>query len=166
MSITIQDVAGITANIGLIRSNSAAVQQLVHETAVSVLSHVHEHGDTTLAVRLVNAMSSGSRREGLAAWFLKFSGRQMKLAVKEGQWSCELTKGWNKDLFDLEGSELVDYGDLTKEKPTAKQMDLSDLVKALKKFVTNDKKLDNGQPVVPADVVVAAQRAMAAIVGG
>lgn len=160
MSITLKDVAGITTAIGQIRTNSAEVQVLIHETAVSVLAHVRDHGDTTLAVRLANAMSSGTRREGLAAWFLKFSGEQMRLSSKDGDWTCKLKGGWSKDLFDVEGSMAVDFGDLTKEPVQAKALNLAALVKAIQKFTTNDKKLADGSPVVPADVVAAAQKAL------
>lgn len=164
MSITLKDVAGITTAIGQIRTNSAEVQVLIHETAVSVLAHVRDHGDTTLAVRLANAMSTGTRREGLAAWFLKFSGEQMRLSSKDGEWTCKLKSGWSKDQFDVEGSMDIDFGDLTKEPAAPKALDLAALVKMLKKFTTNDKRLPDGTPMVPADVVTAAQRALSAVI--
>lgn len=163
MSFTLMNVADIATAIGTIRAQSKDVQQLIHTTAVSVLAHVRDHGDTTLAVRLANAMSSGQRREGLAAWFLKFSGEQMRLTFKDGNCEAKLKSGWSADKFDVEGSELVDYGDLTKEKSQEKAMDLVKLIQAIKKFTTNDKKLADGTPVVPADVVAAAQKALKAL---
>jgi hypothetical protein len=163
MSITLKDVAGISSAIATIRTNSAEVQVLIHETAVSVLAHVRDHGDTTLAVRLANACSSGVRREGLAAWFLKFSGNQMRMTFKDGSCVCALKAGWTKDLFDVEGSMAVDFGDLTKEKSQEKALDLAKLIAAIKKFTTNDKKLADGSPVVPAEVVAAAQKALKAL---
>lgn len=163
MSITLMNVADIATAIGEIRNASASVQARIHETAVSVLAHVRDHGDTTLAVRLANAMSSGTRREGLAAWFLKFSGEQMRLTFKDGNCDCKLKSGWSKDKFDVDASMLVDYGDLTKEKSQEKVLDLAKLIAAVKKFTTNDKKLANGDPVVPADVVAAAQKMLKAL---
>lgn len=163
MSITLLDVAGISSAIVTIRKTGAEYQALVHECAVSVLSHVANHGDTTFAVRLANAMSSGTRREGLAAWFKKFSGEQMTLKSEEGGFTCKLKGGWTKDKFDIEGAMLVDFGDLTKEPAQAKQIDLSKLVQAIKRFTTNDKKLPDGSPVVPAEVVAAAQKALKAL---
>lgn len=163
MSITLKDVAGISSAIATIRTNSADVQALIHETAVSVLAHVRDHGDTTLAVRLANAMSSGTRREGLAAWFYKFSGDQMRLTVTDGAWSCKLKNGWSKDKFDVEGSMEVDFGDLTKEPAALKAVTLEALMKAVRKFTTNDKKLPNGDPVVPPEVVAKAQAMLKAV---
>lgn len=164
MSIKLQDVATISTSINAIRTNSTELQALIHETAVSVLAHVRDHGDTTLAVRLVNAMSSGTRREGLSAWFYKFSNKTMNLSSKESVWSCKLKPGREAADFDIEGASLVDFGDLTKEPKAAKAMTLEDIFKALKKFTNNDKTLADGvTPVVPANVVKAAQRALAAI---
>lgn len=163
MSITLKDVAGISSAIAQIRTNGADYQLLIHETAVSVLAHVRDHGDTTLAVRLVNAMSSGTRREGLAAWFYKFSDKQMKLSPTDGAWGCKLVAGWDSEKFDVEGSELVDFGDLTKEPSQQKAVTLEALMKAVRKFTTNDKKLPDGSPVVPPEVVAKAQLMLKAV---
>ncbi len=163
MSINLQDVATMSASISKIKTNSTELQALIHETAVSVLAHVRDHGDTTLAVRLVNAMSSGTRREGLSAWFYKFSNKTMNLSSKDGVWTCKLKPGREPADFDIEGAMAVDFGDLTKEAKAPKAMTLEDIFKALKKFTNNDKLLENGSPVVPPNVVAAAQRALAAI---
>lgn len=164
MSIKLQDVVTMSASINSIKTSSTELQALIHETAVSVLAHVRDHGDTTLAVRLVNAMSSGTRREGLSAWFYKFSGKTMNLSSKEGVWTCKLKPGRVPEDFDVEASMLVDFGDLTKEAKAAKALTIEDILKALKKFTNNDKVLADGvTPQVPVNVVKAAQRALAAI---
>lgn len=164
MSIQLQDVVGINASITRIKTNSSELQGLIHETAVSVLAHVRDHGDTTLAVRLVSAMSTGTRREGLCAWFYKFSNKQMNLSSKEGTYTCALKPRRTVEDFDIEAASLTDFGDLTKEPKAAKALTVEDLYKALKRFTTNDKVLADGvTPVVPANVIKAAQRALAAI---
>lgn len=163
MSIKLQDVVTMSASINQIKTSSTELQALIHETAVSVLAHVRDHGDTTLAVRLVNAMSSGTRREGLSAWFYKFSGKTMNLSSKEGIWSCKLKPGRTPEDFDVISAMDIDFGDLTKEAKVARALTLEDIFKALKKFTNNDKQLEDGTPVVPANVVAAAQRALSAI---
>lgn len=161
--INLQDVATMNTSISKIKTNSTELQALIHETAVSVLAHVRDHGDTTLAVRLTNAMSSGTRKEGLSAWFYKFSGKTMNLSSKDGIWSCKLKPGRVAEDFDIEAAMEIDFGDLTKEAKIAKALTLEDIFKALKKFTNNDKQLPDGSPVVPANVVKAAQRALSAI---
>ncbi len=57
----------------------------------------------------------------------------------------------------------IDYGDLTKEAKAPKAQTLADVCKALEKFIKNDKRLDNGQPIVDDATKHAAQKTLAAI---
>ena len=165
MSATLMDAAGINAAIVKIRSQSKDVQQMIHETAVSVLAHVRDHGDTTLAVRLLSALPTGQRREALAFWFNKFSNKMLSLNnSKDAGWVAKLKTERKPEDFDIEGASETDYGDLIAE-PKVKPVTLKALLSAVEKFIKNDKKLDDGTPVVPAEVVVVAQRMLKAAAG-
>jgi hypothetical protein len=165
MKIKLLDVAGITAGIATIATSAKDVQSAVHGLAVSCLAHVRDHGDTTLAVRLLAVLPSGQRRNTLAQWFKVYSSGKMSLfADKNGVWTAKLKERTPED-FKVEESMDVEYGDLLPEaKVRDKPMTLADLVKEIVKFTKNDKMLKDGHtPVVGADIVRAAQKALAAI---
>jgi len=163
MSVTLLDEAGIDAAIVTIRGSSKELQTIIHGCAVSVLAHISVHGDTRQAVRLLTALPSGQRREALAFWFNKFSGKTLSISnSKDSGWNAKLKGGRLESDFDIEGAMATDYGDLMSE-PKIKALELKNLVAAITKFTSNSKKLEDGSPQVPATVVAAAQKALAAL---
>ena len=52
----------------------------IQKAGLSIISHVDQHADTTLADRLFNAMGKGSRRVSLAQWFITYG--KMRLLDK------------------------------------------------------------------------------------
>lgn len=165
MKFQLLDAQGIASRIASIAGSSTELQQSIHETAVSCLAHVRDHGDTTLAVRLLSVLPSGQRRNALAAWFKEYSTGKMNLfADKHGVWSCKLKDRVPED-FRVDDAADTNYGDMTPEaKVRDKPMDLQDLVKAIAKFTKNDKTLKDGHtPVVGPDLVKAAQKALLAL---
>lgn len=166
MSIVIQDAQGIARSIASIASSAVEVQTAIHETAVSCLAHVRDHGDTTLAVRLLTVLPSGQRRKTLAAWFSAYSSNKMNLFQdKHGVWTCKLKDRVPED-FKVDDAMECDYGDLESEQRAAKPKTLKDLVAAIARFTKNDKTVEiDGvlQPVVSAELVKAAQKALSAI---
>src|SRR5271166_3769791 len=142
MKFQLLDAQGIAGRIAGIAGSAKALQSDIHETAVSCLAHVRDHGDTTLAVRLLSVLPSGQRRNALAAWFKEFSSGKMTLfADKHGVWSCKLKDRTAED-FRIDDAMDTEYGDLMPEaKVRDKPMTLEDLVKAVAKFTKNDKTL-------------------------
>lgn len=77
----IKGAADIQKAIASIQNRGAKLDTDIHVAGVSVLKHIAEHGDTTLADRLVAAMPKGSRRVALVEWMLAF-GQVHKLDPK------------------------------------------------------------------------------------
>jgi hypothetical protein len=167
MRVTILDAQGIAKGIADVATTAKAVQEDIHGLAVSCLAHVRDHGDTTLAVRLLGVLPSGQRRKTLAQWFKVYSTGKMLMALdpKHGTWSCKLKDRVPED-FKVDDAMDCDYGDLEPEQRAEKPKSLKDLVAAIARFTKNDKTvMVNGvlQPVVPAELVKAAQKALTAI---
>jgi hypothetical protein len=159
------DAQGIATAIAAIAGSAKDVQTAIHETAVSCLAHVRDHGDTTLAVRLLAVLPSGIRRNTLAAWFNVYSSKKLSLfADKHGVWSAKLKERVPED-FKVDEAMNTEYGDLMPEaKVKDKALTLEDLVKVIARFTKNDKMLKDGHtPVVGPDLVRKAQIALAAI---
>ncbi|MFI5397570.1 MAG: hypothetical protein ACHQ9S_18695 [Candidatus Binatia bacterium] len=159
------DAQGIAVSIANIAQTSSDVMNEIHQAAVSCLAHVRDHGDTTLAVRLLAVAPSGLRRNALAQWFKVYSSNKLSIgADKNGVWSAKLNPNRTEADFRVDDSMEVTFGDLMPEaKVKDKPMTLEDLVKVIAKFTKNDKTLKDGTPVVGPDLVKAAQKALSAI---
>ena len=167
MSIVLMDAQATAKRIAGIAGTSKDLQREIHETAVSCLAHVRDHGDTTLAVRLIAVLPSGQRRKTLAQWFKVYSSGKMLIAQdpKHGTWSCKLKDRTAED-FLIDEAMTCEYGDLEPETRAEKPKSLKDLVAAIARFTKNDKTVEvDGvvQPVVSPELVKAAQKALAAI---
>lgn len=69
-AIVILDAKGIDAGITSIVKRGASLDALIQQVAVSVVAHIEEHGDITLANRLQVSMPAGSRSNALTAFLL------------------------------------------------------------------------------------------------
>lgn len=87
-----------------ITSDYAKINLYVHETAMMILRHAHEHKDCSTAQGLVNAMPQSARKLALINWFHKYS----PIVVKDDdKWQSRMHKDGSKLYvpFDLEGAE-------------------------------------------------------------
>jgi hypothetical protein len=83
----------ILAAIASIGNRSKKLDSDVQLAGLSILKHVDEHGDTTLADKLMNALPKGARRLALAEWFVSHGKLRMldrtvpaeAAAIKEGR---------------------------------------------------------------------------------
>lgn len=64
--------AAINAAITSIAKRGKAFDKDVHIAAVSTLMHADQHGDITLAQKLVDALPASQRKNALRDWFLAF----------------------------------------------------------------------------------------------
>lgn len=78
-ALEILDAAGIDKAIISIGKAGAKLDSLIQQAAVSVVKHIDEHGDITLANRLQVSMPKGSRSNALTAFLLSTA----KLKVRE-----------------------------------------------------------------------------------
>lgn len=68
----IKDAAGIAKAIDGIAARGKKLDRDIHIAGVSVLSHAYEHGDITLANRLLDALPKSGRRNAMLAWLTSF----------------------------------------------------------------------------------------------
>lgn len=62
----------ITAGYKTIAANRDKMNAKIQEMAVSIIGHIHEHGDTTLADRLLDAMGKGLDRQAMVAYLEEY----------------------------------------------------------------------------------------------
>src|SRR5690606_28981785 len=77
----LQTAAEVAKAIVSIASRGATPDGDIHTAGVAVLYHAAEHGDATLADKLVHAMPKGGRKLALVEWMLAF-GMLSKLDPK------------------------------------------------------------------------------------
>lgn len=158
MSVNIMTAGEISTAIGRIAASGKVLQARIHTVAVSTLAHIRDHGDTTLAVRLLDALANGQRLNALAFWYSRFSdGKAVMSKGKDGQWKCNLNKDRLPENFDIEGAYATNFADLTKE-PKVEPMDIKAFEKLLKRIGDNDQCF----PGTTVERVTPAVRALAA----
>jgi hypothetical protein len=87
-----------------ITSDYTKINLYVHETAMLILRHAHEHKDCSTAQGLINAMPQSARKLALVSWFTKFS----PIVVKDNdKWVSKMHKEGTKLYvpFDIEEAE-------------------------------------------------------------
>lgn len=99
----IRGQAAILKLVDGIKVKGKALDKLMHQAALSVLVHHHEHGDITLVCRLLHSMPKSSRRNALQSWMLAFDGKLMVNTDKA-------TKAEKPLVHNKEGSELDQAG--------------------------------------------------------
>ena len=81
MSTVYMNAAQINKAIVSIATRGKKLDADIQSAGLSIINHVEEHGDTTLADKLVNALPKGSRKLALVEWMLAFS--KMRLLSKD-----------------------------------------------------------------------------------
>ena len=117
----------INKSIKWIKGRGAALDQKIHLTALSVANHAFIHNDAAVADNLYNAMPKGSRRNGLAEWFEKFSQlvvitkseKDANPKLKDRVFKFVKTKAVN-----LEEGDKKPWYEFKKEKPAEVEFDL------------------------------------------
>lgn len=66
------NAAEINKSIASIATRGKTLDADIQVTGLSILHHADEHGDSTLADQLVNALPKGSRKLALVEWMLAF----------------------------------------------------------------------------------------------
>ncbi len=97
-----------------IQSRGKKLDQSIQEAALSIIKHVHEHGEVSLANKLFKAMPAGARKNALVEWFLMYSRvgvNQDKVTAKE--FPLVLNK---EGKTDLEGAVKTPWFECRKEK--------------------------------------------------
>lgn len=117
--------AEITKAITSIHGRGAKLDADIHRCGVSVLVHASEHGDSTLADKLVLAMPKGGRKLALVEWMLAFGqlAKLDKVADKDAIAAGRLFKLDKTRTLDEKGATETSW---TEFKPEAPVLDAFD----------------------------------------
>ena len=137
-----------------------------HPAGVSVLAHASEHGDSTLADKLVNAMPKGGRKLALVEWMLAH-GQITKLdpkADKEAIAAGRIFKFDRTRTLDLQGAMETSWVEFKKEASVHTAFEAQAAVKAVlaRLKAANEK----GLTVKHKAEALAEARALVAALGG
>jgi hypothetical protein len=144
-------LAVINANIKRVAKNSAALNQLIQDTAVLVIQHVEEHRDANPAMRLVAAIPNTMRRGALVRWFETYS--PIAISKKGADLTCRLHKEDSKayNPFNVDGARANNWFDAQELQNEDIPMTLDDLEDGFERLIKRmEKKLDDGK-VLEAD---------------
>lgn len=142
-----------------IKKNLTQLDQQIHLNAVQCIMHCEQHRDTSLMVRLlteiIDADTTGYRRQGLIAWMKYFTPMRLsgKTINMSGKVMDEVKKGMVEQPFDCHTALLTPFWKLTREtpeqlRPIYQQGVLGAINKAIKDFeeaVANTNA--DGQPI-------------------
>ena len=87
---TLKDKAGIATSIAAIAVAGTALGTEAHQTLVSILAHIRDHGDTSQLTAFVKALPSMARRNAVGPYVQHFSGKQLNVVLKDGEWNSKL----------------------------------------------------------------------------
>lgn len=145
--------AMIDKAIASIKLRSAKITQDIQLAGLSIIQHVDEHGDTTLADRLYHAMGKGQRRSSLAMWFITYGKMRVldrsngddALAIKAGR-VFAFDKARNTDM---PGAEVKQWHEMQKEEDVSKVFDVHaayiNLMRRIQAAQKDGTKLENAE---------------------
>lgn len=129
------NVKQTNAAIANIKINGKALDQSIQEVGLSVLHHVGENREASLAVKLLNAMPKGARRNALVEWFIRFG----MIAVNTDKASAkERPLVFDRDgTTDLEGAAAKPWFTCRPERAAAEVFDVEAKLRQLLKQLEN-----------------------------
>lgn len=154
----------INKAIASIKNRGTKLDSDIHVAGCSVLSHMAEHGDSTMADKLVQAMPAGSRKLALVEWMLAFGqvrvldAKNDKAAITEGRvFALDRSR-----KHDAEGAEKTSWTEFRKDASVA---DAFDAGAAVKSVVARLKKATEGKLEIKdkAEALAQAQALVAAL---
>ena len=103
----------INNSITSIGRRGKSLDKDTHVTALSILQHAEDHGDVTLATRLVDTVSAGMRRNSLIKWFETFGIMTYQKVDKKKGIETAGFKVDRKKKTDMEKAMVTPYYDKT-----------------------------------------------------
>jgi hypothetical protein len=131
----IKGVTLINKAIDSIKNRGAKLDSSIQLAGLSVLAHASEHGDTTCADRLIQAMPKGGRKLALVEWMLAY-GQIRKLDPKQADEAARIKEGATFKLdrartLDLESAQAKAWHEFKPEPSLATAFDAQAAVAAL-----------------------------------
>lgn len=164
----LKGASAINKAIDSIKNRGAKLDAAIQLAGLSVLAHASEHGDTTCADRLVQAMPKGARKLALVEWMLAF-GQMRKLEKKDETEALALKNGM---LFKLDRSRTLDLDSATEKewhafKPEQDVQTAFDVQKALGSVLARLQTASKaGMPVQHREEALTQLKALAEALGG
>lgn len=128
----ITDTTKLADAIDSVATKGKTLDNLIHRAGVSCMYHAQQHGDVTLAEKLIEAMPRSSRRKGLVVWFEDNMPVDGKISDTKAGVSITLKKGRADTDFTLSEAAAVPFWDHTVEK-TPRPMTLQQAIAAFGK---------------------------------
>lgn len=145
MTIEIMSKDACNKAIRQIARIGAKLELHIHRVGVSALAHVRDHGDTTVATNLLNALPKGQRVKALAYWFGHFSNKMLTLTQgKDGNWGAALDKKRMESDFRVEEAAACTFAELTAEKNPGQTFTVEQLLKKLKSWANEEGFYEDG----------------------
>lgn len=124
------------------------MRENLHELAVSIIGHVHAHGDVTLGDRLLTAMGRGMDRQAMI-YFLEANG-PFRFEAKKGEFAFSRRKADEMEFdeeFLMSGEKWYEYGKATKNLASAFDIEkrAAGLLASLKKAADEGKEVKNAE---------------------
>lgn len=140
----IQNKGELNQAIRNILHTGRALDEQIHQAAVSALWHAREYGDPGFFERLCEAMPKGSRVEGLKFWAKAHS----PLTVKEnGRWGI---KKASPEAWKIQAAIAKPFWDFSKEKKPG-NLSAEALINYLRKVAEGDFVNDKGETTKKVD---------------
>lgn len=155
-----------------IRKNLTSLDQQVHNNALQCIMHCEQHRDTSLMVRLlteiIDADTTGYRRQGLIAWMKYFTPMRLNGKTINMSGRVEVEGKMVEAPFKIEEALATPFWKLTREaeailRPMYQQGVMSTIDRAIKSFedalanTVDGKPIDKTKPFFKgknADVIV------------
>lgn len=158
----LSDLTSINKAITSINTRGAKLDESIHIAACSVLAHVAQHRDTTIADKLVNAMPKGGRKLALVEFMLAY-GTMCKLdpskdkdAIKAGR----LFKNDDARTLNINDAMAKSWTEFKKESHPITAFDAQSAVKALLDRLNNANA--KGMPIEHREEALAQAKALVA----
>ena len=131
----IKGAAEINKAIESVGRRGAKLDGDIQLAALSILAHVEEHGDTTLADRLFSAMPKGARRVMLADWFVAF-GKMRTLDKSDAEDKARIENGAHFAFdkvrsTDMEGASEKQWHEMRKAQEASEAFDAQKAVQGV-----------------------------------
>lgn len=163
------DAAGIDAGIKSIVNRGDKLDKLIQQVACSVVNHIDQHGDITLANRLQVSMPKGSRSNALTAFLLATA--KLKVRVLPAN-ATKAMKDAFKDMpfeFDREGktdmaaAQTKPWYEFKKPKSIEQEFGTKELKAAILRLVLQTDKAIVSSGLAANDPLVVQLKALSAL---
>lgn len=120
----INGVKDIEAAIASIQKAGKKLDRNIHIAGLSILNHIEEHGDITLAQRLIDAMPLGSRHHAMREWFIAFGKLKWNMKEKAFEYdkkaTTDLEAANKKPFYEFRAQKAADFKPFNLEVEIAK----------------------------------------------